>query len=185
MKKIEKFAKNNKLKITNWAGSGDFGNAYHTECGKIIKETSDVFEFIIASKIESEKNDNIVDIYKTEIIGDSMFILMEELDLTNIEDKCSIIFSELDNIGYSIIEYDIEDNTIGFSDEELWFIDDIQKAIIQYQSYGFNPLDIKHDNIGRKKNGNFALFDQRDFIPNSIDLIKKYKKERKTKKLKI
>lgn len=184
MKNIEKFAKKYNIEINCWAGSGDFGEAYHTECGKIIKETSDVAEFLIAAKLEGEKNDNIVDIYKTDIIDNQMYIFMEELNLGSIEDEFSEIFLKLEDIGIQINEFDESDlyeYNVHFSDDEICFINDIQLAIKQYQFYGYNPTDIQSGNIGRKENGNIALFDQRDVIFNKKELLEEYKAERNIK----
>jgi len=184
MQNIEKFAKKYNIEINCWAGSGDFGEAYHTECGNIIKETRDVAEFLIAAKLEGEKNDNIVDIYKTDIINDQMYIFMEELNLSSIEDEYSSIFSKLEDVGIEIDEFDerdLDEYSVHFSNDEISFINDIQLAVVQYQSYGYNPLDIQPGNIGRKENGNIALFDQRDVISNQKELLEEYKSERKIK----
>jgi hypothetical protein len=155
------------LEIQGYMGSGDFGEAYETTCGKVLKITSDKLEYVCADKIMGQENDFAVNVYKTEVLDNgNMAILQEKLE-TSPEDYCieSLYYELMDECerqGNPIHMLDKEDYDGRISHEAAKMSDDIWMAVSEYLSSGTNPNDMHSENMGLKSNGNFGLFDQQD-----------------------
>ena len=152
---IEAYARKHGLGEVSWEGSGDMGHAYVTESNTILKTTRDKTELKFASMIAGKKLDNVVDIYDVE----GNVIHMEFLDTSGIED----LYAEaMTYIEYGdITEVDPDDHA-DMSPEVERFIEDIRFGAYQLKKHGINNLDVKDNNIGRKPNGDYAIFDMSD-----------------------
>lgn len=172
----EKWAKTQNLSIKKYIGKGDYGAAFSTICGKVIKVTSDSAEMFSASLIEGRFNDNIADIYLTDVNEDGMFILLELLDVCYIYELFEELQYESEIQACSIHEIDMDAIKIpcNLSDLSLQLLEDIQSGIKEYKLSGTIPMDIHYDNVGRKINGCFSLFDQVDKNISQNDALLSY-----------
>lgn len=164
---VEEWLEEKNIEIGYWEGSGDFGDAYNTECGKIIKITSSMDEFVNTYNLLGKENEYLVDIYDMAIVDGNMIIVMEKLDTSIINENA---FYELQNLANELGTYiydvdfdDLPDNEMfdeSFIDEMKNISNSIYCALHEGSKKEYITNDIRIENIGRKKNGNIALFDQ-------------------------
>lgn len=159
----EEWALINGYKIDGWLGNGDFGEAFITTCGKVVKVTRDKEEFVASCQIEQIKDDHLPEIYQTDFYNNSFIILMEYIDTENVEDLFDEFISKSGNFGIEALEY-MDPEELDLSDETHVLFSDLQKGITAYQQQGVNPMDIHHNNIGKNSKGNYILFDQKDKV---------------------
>lgn len=90
----------------SYLGKGDFGIAYSTNDGRVLKRTTSKSEFKLATEMEQSDSpvlNSFVKIYKTEIVKGDMYILQEELiEDSHIEDLYYELESYLDDQGLPI-----------------------------------------------------------------------------------
>jgi hypothetical protein len=161
-KEAEQFARSIGVNSISWIGEGDNGAAYETDCGKIVKITKDKDEFVCANKLLNEKHPNMAEIYNIDLYSDdTLCILMEKLETkgVNMLFRHLMLESEEQNCHFS--ELDMEELIYGLPDEAMDLADCIMSASRQAASSGFHANDVHEENIGQKKNGDFALYDQR------------------------
>ena len=164
---FNQFYINNNIDKENlsYLGRGDFGEAYSTGDGRVLKLTTSKSEFKLAKEIENNNSDIFKNafaiIYKTELIDYNMLILMEELEEdSHIEDLYYELenYLEEQNLPIQYINY-LDTSEIEFSDELISFINDIEDIIRAYNYLGVEASDIKPDNMGRDKNNKIKAFD--------------------------
>jgi hypothetical protein len=147
----ERYAEKNDLGEISWAGSGDFGNAYYTEAGTILKVTRDKSELRYATMVVGKSLQNVAKIFDVS----NNIIHMEELDMDHIED---IYYEALSFADYDdILEIDADDTDIPPNVQK--FIQDVQIGNMELEQLGIRNADIQPGNIGKKKDGNYAIFD--------------------------
>ena len=178
----EEWALLNGCKIDSWVGDGDFGEAYLTMCGKILKVTSDEEEFVAANRLLGVSSDHLIEVYTTDIYENNLIILMEELDTEGISDLFSEVTSALDEEGFDTIEY-LDTDDFELSEEGQKFFTDIQRCIEEYKSSGTIPMDIHENNIGRNSVGNYVLFDQKDKTANLSQDLKEIIEQKEKKRI--
>lgn len=150
------------LENEGWIGSGEFGNAYMVSDEKVIKITSSPSEFINAYKLINTKNKISYNSKIYEVIAfenGSYGILMDYLE-TNMVDE---VFSELCNYAdeRNITIYDLDDEVLDNASEEIIKMsNDLYFACEELRQNGISDYDIHSGNIGKNKDGNYALFDQ-------------------------
>jgi len=149
---LEAYARKHGLGELSWEGSGDMGEAYSTEKNTILKTTSDDTEIDYAKMLVGKKLDNVVDIYDV----DGYIIHMEYLNTDHIEDLYGAAMNYSEYGSFEDIDIDDHDD---IDDELKEFIMGVQDGMTQLQHNGVNNLDLKDDNIGRKSNGQYAIFD--------------------------
>lgn len=181
-KTAEEWALLNGYKIENWIGSGDFGEAHLTTCGKVLKVTTDVEEFVAASRIEGVKDDYLVEVYKTDAYENDLVILMECLDTDNVEDLFNEILTAAEEDGIEALEFGVAED-YDLSDEASLLFSDLQSCIQSYQKNGTNPMDIHENNIGINSKGHYVLFDQKDKIADLSEELKKILEEKEKQKV--
>ena len=178
----EEWALLNGYKIEGWIGDGDFGEAHLTTCGKVLKVTTDVEEFVAASRIEGLKDDYLIEVYKTDAYENDLVILMECLETENVEDLFNEILTAAEEDGIEALEFgDAEDYDL--SDEASLLFSDLQRCIQTYQKNGTNPMDIHENNIGINSKGHYVLFDQKDKIADLSEELKKILEEKEKQKV--
>ena len=133
---IEAYARAHDLGDVSWEGSGDMGHAYVTDKNTILKTTSDATELKYAQMVVGKKLDNVVTVY-------------------DVDD--SVIHMGYSEYG-SFDDIDIDEHD-DMPDEVKEFVTGVQDGMFQLQRSGVNNLDLKDDNIGRKSNGEYAIFD--------------------------
>lgn len=166
--------------IDSFLASGDFGEAYLTTDNKVIKITSDVSEFVVADSLKHRNYENTVDIYDTAIFDSGVMVVYQEfLDTEGIEDLFNEILLEAEAQEVEILEIDERDFVYGLSDEAYKMLNDLCYSVFEIQKRGFNPIDIHHNNIGLKENGNYGLFDQKDVLSEEFlnSFVKDYKEK--------
>jgi hypothetical protein len=144
-----------------WLGAGDFGDAYSTGDGRVVKFTSSKNEFDIARELEGKTTKSFAKIYKTDIVGGQMIIVLEELDL---DDHILDLFYELQGYcndqGLPIQYFDnLDMDEIEFSSELQRFADDLDDIIRGYRNLGIEASDIRPENMGVDKTGKIKAFD--------------------------
>ena len=149
----------------SYLGKGDFGEAYSTGDGRVLKLTNSKSEFNLANEIINNNaevlRNGFANIYKTEIVDYYMLILMEELDEdSHIEDLYYELqnYLEEQNLPIQYLNY-LETDELELSDELISFIDDVDDIIRAYRYLGVEASDIKPDNMGRDKNNKIKAFD--------------------------
>ena len=165
-KTLEDFYSENNIDPENlsYLGEGDFGVAYSTNDGRVVKRTTSKNEFRLAREIEQSDSpvlDSFVKIYKTEIIKGKMYILQEELiEDSHIEDLYSELESHLSDQDLPIqyLHY-LDTDDLDISDELQKFMDDIDDINRAYRYLGVEASDIRPENLGYSEDGKLKAFD--------------------------
>jgi hypothetical protein len=165
-KSLEEFYQENNIDKDDlsYLGKGDFGKAYSIGDRRVLKMTSSKNEFEIAKKLENNNSpvfDSFAKIYKTEIIGRDMYIILEELDTdSSIEDLYYELQNLLDEQGLPIQYLHLLDtDELDISEELQSFIDDIEDINTAYRTLGIEASDIKPENLGYSENRKLKAFD--------------------------
>lgn len=160
--RIDEWAEKEGLEISGWLGSGDFGEAYETSCGRVLKVTGDLGEFAAAFRLQGKVSDHLADIYKAELTEDDhLFILMEMVDTSGVEDVFSEAMHLVEEFAFGSWEYFDEDelpDDLGASESALQMIRDVWASVFTLQQNGIDKPDINPGNIGMK-HGRYVLFD--------------------------
>lgn len=148
----------------SYLGKGDFGTAYSTGDGRVLKRTTRKSEFKLATEMEQSDVpvlNSFVKIYKTEIIKGEMYILQEELiEDSHIDDLYYELQSYLDEQGLPIQYLDhLDTDDIDISDELQKFMDDIDDINRAYRYLGIEASDIRPENLGYSQDGKLKAFD--------------------------
>ena len=165
-KTLEDFYSENNIdpEELSYLGKGDFGVAYSTNDGRVVKRTTSKNEFRLAREIEQSDSpvlDSFVKIYKTEIIKGEMYILQEELiEDSHIEDLYYELESHLSDQGLPIQYLDqLDTDDLDISDELQKFMDDIDDINRAYRYLGVEASDLRPDNLGYSEDGKLKAFD--------------------------
>ena len=148
----------------SYLGKGDFGTAYSTGDGRVLKRTTSKSEFKLATEMEQSDTpvlNSFVKIYKTEIVKGEMYILQEELiEDSHIEDLYYELESYLNDQGLPIQYLDhLDTDDLDISDELQKFIDDIDDINRAYRYLGIEASDIRPENLGYSQDGKLKAFD--------------------------
>lgn len=148
----------------SYLGKGDFGTAYSTGDGRVLKRTTSKSEFKLATEIEQSDApvlNSFVKIYKTEIVKGEMYILQEELiEDSHIEDLYYELESYLNDQGLPIQYLDhLDTDDLDISDELQKFMDDIDDINRAYRYIGIEASDIRPENLGYSQDGKLKAFD--------------------------
>jgi serine/threonine protein kinase len=174
---VKKWCHNLNLEFIRFLGSGDYGNVYEISSNKVIKITSDIDEVICAYNLMNVHADYCVNIYDIKSLKNNQFaILMEKVSTKDVEKAYDDIL-RFTNYNTKLHILDLKKADIKkLSQESIKMIFDIQNAVKEINNSGYNckySLDIKGDNIGINKSGNFCLFDQKDKNLNTLFLNQK------------
>lgn len=166
VKTLEEFYNENNIdpEELSYLGKGDFGVAYSTGDGRVLKRTTSKNEFSAAKEIELSDSpvlNSFVKIYKTEIVNGEMYIIQEELyEDSHIEDLYYELESYLNDQGLPIQYLDhLDTDDLEISDELQKFMDDIDDINRAYRYLGIEASDIKPDNLGYSQDGKLKAFD--------------------------
>lgn len=191
----------NNFEIKKEIGSGCFGIAFELTDGTALKITKDPAEAYTALQVENKNLKNIANIYQVDVIGDYAFIKQDLIDTKSL--KSSFLFAvedKLRDVEQSLVVFNEKELSlypeISFKDEEMKFIREISNGVNQIFNSGGFAYDLDHTNIGKNKNGDYVIFDQKDVHSDPEDyvhlvnklLIKKEENisiNKKRKKLKI
>ena len=148
----------------SYLGKGDFGTAYSTGDGRVLKRTTSKSEFKLATEMEQSDTpvlNSFVKIYKTEIVKGEMYILQEELiEDSHIDDLYYELQSYLDEQGLPIQYLDhLDTDDLDISDELQKFMDDIDDINRAYRYLGIEASDIRPENLGYSQDGKLKAFD--------------------------
>ena len=148
----------------SYLGKGDFGTAYSTGDGRVLKRTTSKSEFKLATEMEQSDTpvlNSFVKIYKTEIVKGEMYILQEELiEDSHIEDLYYELESYLNDQGLPIQYLDhLDTDDLDISDELQKFMDDIDDINRAYRYIGIEASDIRPENLGYSQDGKLKAFD--------------------------
>ena len=148
----------------SYLGKGDFGTAYSTGDGRVLKRTTSKSEFKLATEMEQSDApvlNSFVKIYKTEIVKGEMYILQEELiEDSHIDDLYYELQSYLDEQGLPIQYLDhLDTDDLDISDELQKFMDDIDDINRAYRYLGIEASDIRPENLGYSQDGKLKAFD--------------------------
>lgn len=149
----------------SYMGSGDYGEAYSTNDGKILKITTSKSEYNLADEIKNSNNpifkEAFAEIYDIDIINGKMYILQEELEEdSSIEDLYYQLEDLLSNEGIPIqYVHMLDPDEHDINDELNDFINQIEEINRAYRTLGVEASDIKSDNLGYDKQGNLKAFD--------------------------
>lgn len=180
------FYDRNKIDVNNlnFLGSGDFGEAYSTGDGRVVKTTSSKVEYKLAKDILNHGNigalDGFVDFYDADIVDGKMVIVMEELgedlpDGTNIEDLYYELSDLLDEVQLPVQYIDhLDTDELDISENLDKFIYDMMDINHSYRYLGVEASDIKSDNLGVDKNGKIKAFDIHDKLMKDSDISDDY-----------
>lgn len=151
----------------SYLGKGDFGTAYTTGDGRVVKITTSKSEFDIAKQLENNYNkvlNAFAKIYKTDIIDGKMIIVVEEL---NTDDDIDDLYYELQNYldeqGLPIqYVHMLDTDELNLSDEMIKFINEIDDINRAYRYLGIEASDLRPENLGYNTNGKLKAFDIED-----------------------
>jgi hypothetical protein len=157
------------VKDLDFLGSGEFGSAYSTGDGKVLKDTTSIYEYKLSKEIMKYDFKHIVKIYDSiEISEREYLILMEELDITqDIDNMFYDVLEICDEQGYAFFDLSLfdEDEYIeahGENEELFKFINQLIEVIWETKSLLDDPtkyIDISSDNLGYDNKGTLKAFD--------------------------
>ena len=153
----------------SYLGSGDFGEAYSTNDGRVVKITTSKSEYELAKKMVNKKIpalDGFVDIYAADEVNGYYVIIMEELDPdSDIENLYYQLQDYLDDEGLPIqyVNY-LDIDELNIPEELIKFINDIEDINYAYRYLGIEASDLRPENLGYDKNGKVKAFDIDDRI---------------------
>jgi hypothetical protein len=155
----------------SYLGQGDFGTAYSIGDGRVLKITSSRSEFNIAKQLEGKHVpavEGFADVYKTAIVANEMWIILEELDEdSSIEDMFYELQSHLEDQGLPMQYLDnLDVDALDLSDDLVSFISDIHDINYGYRYLGIEASDLRPENMGMDKNGKVKAFDIEDRARN-------------------
>ncbi len=157
----QKVAKHLNISSISWIGEGEYGAAYATQDGRVLKVTSDPNEFIYSSKLAGQKNENLVDVHDAFFIEDDLFaVVMEKVDTKGISLLFKALNVEANTQHCHITEIDRNNLSYPVPEEAFELMEAIVKASEQAKSLGVKINDIHQDNVGKRRNGEYVLFDQ-------------------------
>jgi hypothetical protein len=173
----EEFYTRNKIdpEKMSYAGSGDFGEAYHVGGDRVLKKTTSSSEFKIAKEIKQGNYPAFVKIYDVEEMAGSShsyYILQEELEIdSSLEDQFVRLNSMLETqeIYVQYMDHFDEDEYIESGGDEvdngkidpelLKFMVELEDIVRDYRRLGIEAADIRAENLGRNKQGKLIAFD--------------------------
>jgi len=164
---IENFYRNHNIDPDelSYLGSGDFGEAYITEDGRVVKITSSNSEFDIAKSLIGKAHlfTNFVEIYDAEITSIGMTILMEGVDQdSEIEDMFYTVTEILETQGLPIQyigHFDEDEYDIEIPSEVADFMHQLENVNSDYRRLGIEASDIRPENMGYSEDGTLKAFD--------------------------
>lgn len=187
----KKYAEKNGISIDKRLGSGNWGVAYLTNDGHVVKATSDPAEVYNSIQLKGKKLDNVANIYDVSYsMGNEIALIKQERvkSLGVIEEKrvktVERKLSEGDQSFVSFDEYYIAEEGILLTEKELHLARNIFEGINEvYDSQGIaEDLDIT--NIGINERGNFVIFDQKSISIDPNDFIEKLSELKNKNKIK-
>lgn len=151
-----------------YLGKGDYGEAYSTDSGTVIKITSSANEAEIALSLIGKKGDH-AEIYDVKKVGSKFIIYQEKLDTdSEIEDNLQTIenilneqelpIQYLNYLDYDELSQESKDKYDSLSD----FISDLKDINRLYNNLGIEASDLQSGNLGYGKNGKLKAFDLQD-----------------------
>lgn len=176
-KTVQQFYIENNIDPNNlsYLGKGDFGTAYSIGDGRVLKITTSKNEFNIARQLENTTSglykNAFAHVYKSEIVDNKMFIILEELR----ED------SDIENMWYEMdellqaaglpVQYignldpdELEEMGYSISHELQTFMNSIEYIIRAYRNLGIEASDVRPENMGYDAHGNLKGFDIDDKV---------------------
>lgn len=150
---------NNEL---NWLGEGTFGAVYDIQnTDKAIKITTDEDEIVTSLKLLNKNTQFHVNIYDILQIEEHKYaILMDKVETKNIPQLFDLILKESEQQMVHYFDIDFKNTFYGLPKESEKLVQMIKKSNIEAENLGFENNDININNIGRKNNGDFVIFDQ-------------------------
>ena len=151
--------KNNEL---SWLGEGEYGAVYEIEnTDKAIKITVDEDEILTSLKLLNHDTKFHVNIYEVLQIEEHKYaIIMDKVDTKNIPQLFDMILKEAEQQMVHYTDIDFENTFYGLPNEAKELIQVLIDSDIEAKILGFENNDISINNIGRKNNGQFVVFDQ-------------------------
>lgn len=155
----------------SYAGKGDFGTAYYTEDGRIVKNTTSESEYILSKQQMEEKRSRLCTIYDVDApTKGTYYILMEELSIpSSIESKWDDLMSCYETQGIGIDEglmyFDWNqwtEETGDDPDDSLINFESALRSVYRDYSEVARLPDLKVDNLGYDKNKVLKTFDLHD-----------------------
>lgn len=150
----------------SYLGSGDFGEAYSIGDGRVLKKTSSLKEFEIATELVGKIIPGLANIYSVGIVKlynypANYYIILEELEEdSSIEDMWYELSNILDEQGFDIstLHY-IDSEELGLENDMILFINSIEDIYRACANNGIDIPDIRPENLGRDERGDIKLFD--------------------------
>jgi GNAT superfamily N-acetyltransferase len=152
----------------SYLGKGDFGKAYSTDIGTVIKITSSANEAEIALSLIGKKG-NHAEIYDVKKVENEFIIHQEELDtdseiednlqtIENILNEQELAIQYLNYLDYDELSQESKDEYDSLSN----FISDLEDINRLYRNLGIEASDLQSGNLGYDKNGKLKAFDLQD-----------------------
>lgn len=187
-----KYAKEKGMSIKKRLGSGNWGVAYLTNNGDVIKATGDPAEVFNSLSIKNIDFDHVAKITDVSysVDKDIAIIRQEKVNplnvielkrLKTIENK----ITEADQSLVSFDEYELIKEGVKLTEKELKMLRDIHSGINEMYDNKGTAEDIDESNIGKNIHGNYVIFDQKSISCDPADFIYTLNKiKNKTKKTK-
>jgi len=137
-------------------GSGEFGVAYETFDGKVVKITTDEKEFETAEYLVGDnwqKYAPFARVYKARPLYGGLYLIIKDLVRPLDEDEQALWLSFLD-------EYESCTENIEGDHPDMLKLEKFEEYIYDVQNYGFADV-LNPGNIGWDKDGNLVSFDPR------------------------
>lgn len=172
------YAKKNGLTIAKNLGHGQWGVAFSTTNGEVIKVTADPAETFNSLKLVDKNIENVAEIYDVEV-GERLSVIRQELlwdtgeneHIKNLYDKTLNKLRKADQCFVSLDFEILAEEGVVLSEAEERMAIDINRGIDNMYKHNANPEDIEVENIGYSKKGQYVIFDQRPAYEDPQEII--------------
>jgi len=135
-------------------GEGQFGIAYATRDGKVLKLTTDELEYTVADLLMRNNYGPFAEVYKVGKIKRRLYYVLKELVTPLTEEERN----NFDTIINLYTDYLDEQNYPEYIDPK--FAEEVEDYVNSASNAGFGDV-LSVDNIGRNKHGVMVCFDPR------------------------
>jgi len=152
------------ITIARFLGNGDYGEAFETSDGNVIKITQDFLEYELSTEMIGIDSDYVAEIFAVKRFDDDFMGVWQEkliIDDTYHQSLFEELVMAADEQQCDLMSINPDDCVEPLSTEALLMFNDLSSAVRDISLSGHEPDDVHFTNIGRKQHGQFALFDQR------------------------
>lgn len=191
-KAAQKYANSLNISIKERLGEGNWGVAFLSSDGTVIKATTDPIETYNALLLKDKELHNVANIYDVyhSPNEDIAIIKQERVKKLNLlqEKMYKTTLRKLNDGDQSFLSFDemfFEDDGIELTEKELQLAKEISYGINEIYNNDGTAEDVDITNTGVNSKGQFVIFDQKSVSEDPAKYIEKLNKLKEKKKVKV